>query len=279
MPGIARRTLEGPATRLPELAMLGRTRQRASDGLGLERHHHPGLWELCWLARGSADWWVDGELHELAAGWCYLTRPDEPHGSVSGRLESCELHWMQFPDAGRLPGLERADAESLAGAMAGAPHAFPAPGLGPLWHGLWEAIDRRDRLAVACARNAMQRVILAALGAARRPPATPSRAIARALARAAEGPATVATLARAAGLARSAFHARFLAETGDSPAAWLRRRRISAAKRLLLAGNATVLAVAQASGYATAQRFATAFREATGLAPLAWRQRVRGFAA
>lgn len=276
MPGAHRQVLLPPHTRLPELAMLGRSRQSAVDGLGLQRHRHPGAWELCWFAGGAADWWVGGEMHELSAGWCYLTRPDEEHGSLSGVLEACDLHWLilAVPD-GRLPGLAPADAEQFAASLARAPHAFPAPGLGPGWEALWAAATRRDALAVAAQRTALHQLLLAALHAVGQPPPPPPPAVRRALARADEGHATVAALARAAGLGRSAFHHRFRTALGDSPAAWLRRRRLAVAKRQLLATDQPVTAIAHAAGYATSQRFATAFRETTGITPQAWRQRAR----
>jgi AraC-like DNA-binding protein len=263
----ARRMLEPPATRIPELRLLGRTCQSGAAALGLERHRHRDAWELCWFARGSADWWAGGEVHELAAGWCYLTRPDEEHGSLSGFLEACDLHWLQLA-----PPAEPA----LAEALARSPHAFPAPALGPLWQDLWAEVARRDALAALAVRGALHRLLAAALTA---PPPRPTPAIVRALARADEGRASVSALARAAGLSRSVFHQRFHAELGDSPAAWLRRRRLRQAKRLLWRSDQPVTAIAHACGFATSQRFATAFRELTGLTPLAWRTRARSFAA
>jgi AraC-like DNA-binding protein len=273
---IRRRVLLPPDTRLPELRMLGRSIQTGAAELGLERHQHPGTWELCWFARGTADWWVGGEVHELAAGWCYLTRPDEEHGSCSGLLEACDLHWLQFT---HLPGMEADDATALLAALQRTPHAFPARDLGELWPALWSALARRDGLAPLAARTALHCLLTAALTAAATPPPRPSRPIARVLARADEGHASVTALARAAGLSRSALHERFHAELGDSPAAWLRRRRLREAKRQLAATDRPVTAIAQDCGFATSQRFATAFRLATGLAPQAWRTRVRTFAA
>jgi AraC family L-rhamnose operon regulatory protein RhaS len=280
VPAVRRHVLEAPELPLPELRMLGRTSQRATDGLQLERHVHHGAWELCWFARGAADWYAGDGIHELAAGWCYLTRPDEPHGSLSGYLEACDLQWAIIaPPGGRLPGLPPGDAEALAVALRRTPHAFPAPDLGPYWGELWQASRSQGPLATVAARTALHRLLLAAIAAAGAAARRPSQPIARALQRIDEGPATVPALARAAGLSRSVLHARFKRELGDSPAALLRRRRLSQAKRLLWRSDLPVTTIAQRCGYATSQRFATTFRESTGLSPLAWRQRARRFAA
>jgi AraC-like DNA-binding protein len=255
-----------PATRIDELLLLGRTCQAGTD-LDLPSHHHPGAWELCWFAHGAADWWVAGSLHELSAGWCFLTRPGERHGSLTGLLEACDLHWLQLahPPAG-----------PLRQALARAPRAFRAPDLLPLWRDLWDETGREHPLAALAVRGALHRLFAAALAAH---PAEPSPAIARALARAGEGAANVAVLARAAGMSRSVFHQRFRREIGDRPAAWLRRRRLRQAKQLLWTTDQAVTGIAHACGWATSQRFATAFRTATGLAPLAWRARRRALGA
>jgi len=262
---LRRQVLDAPATRIPELVSLGHTSQNGAAALGLGRHRHDGAWELCWFARGSADWWADGTVHGLAAGWCYLTRPGVEHGSLTGLLEACDLHWLQLT-----PPTDPA----LAAALARAPLAFPAPRLGPLWADLWSELARRDPLAGLATRAALHRLLAAALTAPRQ---RPSPAIARALARADEGRASVAALARAAGLSTCVLHERFHAELGDSPAAWLRRERLREAKRRLWRTDEAVTAIAHACGFATSQRFATAFRESTGLPPQAWRERARTF--
>ena len=259
----SRQLVEAPATGISELLLLGRTCQSGAAELGLERHRHAGAWELCWFASGSADWWAGGEIHELAAGWCFLTKPGEEHGAHTGILEACDLRWLELAPPGQ---------PELAAALAAAPHAFSAPALGPLWRDLATAIASRGPLAALATRGALHRLLAAALTAPRPPPTPP---IARALARADEGRASVIALARAAGLSRSVFHQRFHAELGDSPAAWLRRRRLREAKRLLWRSDRPVTAIALEAGFATSQRFATAFREATGLSPVAWRERVR----
>ena len=256
-----------PATLIPELQLLGHVTHVGARGSNLGRHRHQAAWELCWFVRGAADWWAADEVHELAAGWCYLTRPAVDHGSITGLLESCELRWLHLA--------EPAD-PLLAARLLRTPLAFPAPALGRRWEDLRAAVDRRDPLAAMAVRAALHLLLADALAA---PSPQPSPAIARALARADEGRATVPALARAASMSRSVFHERFHSELGDSPAAWLRRRRLRQAKRLLLRSDQPVTAIAQACGYATSQRFATAFREAVGLTPLAWRDQARSFTA
>jgi AraC-like DNA-binding protein len=87
--------------------------------------------------------------------------------------------------------------------------------------------------------------------------------------RAGHGGVPVAALARAAGLAPSQFHKRFLAEIGETPARHQRRLRIQAAKARLRTGEA-VTSLALDLGFSSSQHFATAFRAQTGLSPTQW---------
>lgn len=83
---------------------------------------------------------------------------------------------------------------------------------------------------------------------------------------------TVGQMAAAAGLSPSRFHARFLAEAGQTPADWLRRSRLRRAKRLLAATERPVTAIAFDLGFPTSQYFATVFRRYTGMTPMEWRR-------
>jgi transcriptional regulator GlxA family with amidase domain len=83
----------------------------------------------------------------------------------------------------------------------------------------------------------------------------------------------VAALAREAGLSSAALHARFVAEIGLSPAAWMRRRRLDEAQRLLSGTGLGITAIAQRLGFRSSQHFATQFRLAVGVPPQRWRAR------
>ncbi len=77
---------------------------------------------------------------------------------------------------------------------------------------------------------------------------------------------SVPALARAAGLSRTAFAARFREVVGCPPAAYVREWRVRHAAQVLR-GGATVAAAAAAAGYASTASFAHAFRRVAGYAP------------
>ena len=78
-----------------------------------------------------------------------------------------------------------------------------------------------------------------------------------------------------AGMSVRNLNRRFLSATGFSPAQYLRRVRIEAAKRLLEAPNASVERISDAVGYRDSRAFIRAFGVVAGVSPGQYRQKFR----
>jgi AraC-like DNA-binding protein len=85
---------------------------------------------------------------------------------------------------------------------------------------------------------------------------------------------TVATLAAAAGMSRSAFAARFKELTGATPLEYVTRWRIYRASRLLEDGSRKLADVAHEVGYDSDASFVRAFKRTLGVAPGEYRRLV-----
>ena len=83
-------------------------------------------------------------------------------------------------------------------------------------------------------------------------------------------PWTAASLARKAGMSRSALYTRFTERVGETPAAYLTRWRMHVATRELVKG-ASLASVAAEVGYSSEAAFSRAFKRAKGTSPGAWR--------
>ncbi|MEN2785736.1 cupin domain-containing protein [Sphingomonas qilianensis] len=87
---------------------------------------------------------------------------------------------------------------------------------------------------------------------------------------------TTDTLARQAGLSRSAFAERFTRFLGDPPMRYLARHRMSVAADLLKDGRHSVCNVAYSIGFNSEAAFNRAFKKEFGVPPGAWRSGCRG---
>lgn len=99
--------------------------------------------------------------------------------------------------------------------------------------------------------------------------------IARALASIHRQPASrwnVATLARAAGLSRSVFAARFYAQVGHTAMNYLRAWRMHLAREALSGSDISVSALSLDLGYQSEAAFRAVFRRATGQSPSVFRR-------
>lgn len=98
--------------------------------------------------------------------------------------------------------------------------------------------------------------------------------LARALAAVHERPGdawTLAAMAQAAGMSRSAFAAQFRATLGTTPGDYLLRWRMSVAQTWVREGR-PIQQIGDALGYASAAAFSRAFTHAVGTSPRAWRK-------
>ena len=158
----------------------------------------------------------------------------------------------------------------------------------PVLHGLLAELDRLHRRDGALdgtycdTVSAMLGAYLARrFGAAGAPPERPLRLTARQMRRIAEhveehlvGPIRFGALAALAGLSEGYFHRAFRATTGETPLAYVTRRRVARAVDLLRAGDLPIAAIALEVGFASPTAFARSFRSIVGAAPSAYRRRL-----
>jgi LacI family transcriptional regulator len=88
-----------------------------------------------------------------------------------------------------------------------------------------------------------------------------------------QDPISVDDMAEAAAMSRRGFHKAFLQHVRRPPGRELHHVRIEHAKRLLARSDEKIGAIAEMSGYRTANGFWAAFKEATGLSPQQFRER------
>jgi AraC-like DNA-binding protein len=85
-------------------------------------------------------------------------------------------------------------------------------------------------------------------------------------------PWTVAALAHAVGMSRSAFAARFAHIIGMPPIDYLANWRMTLAKAALASSNVPMAEIAEIAGYQSVSAFSTGFKRATGFSPKFYKQ-------
>ena len=288
MPEAHRESYRKPDPRVPELIEIGRDASHAVRRGGLSAHAHAGAYELCYIARGAVDWWVGGDLHHVAAGQLYLTRPDEAHGGVDDVLHPCDVYWLQFrlTDARPLPGAPRDAAVAIRDgfALLGRRRFAATPTTARCFVQLLEAQRRPRAWTPALSRGLLWQLLGGVLGdheaavavGGGRDDAGLSPPIRRSLEwmnRNLDGDYRVADAAGVAGLGATQFHQRFLREVGLSPNDWRARHRVARAKELLRSGDRSITEIAFSLGFSSSQYFATTFRRLVGHTPAAYRRR------
>jgi len=87
-------------------------------------------------------------------------------------------------------------------------------------------------------------------------------------------PLDLDTIAREAGYSRFHFARAFRNTYGETPHAYLTRRRIERAKDLLRSANLTVTEICDLVGFSSLGSFSSRFRELVGVSPSAYRRSV-----
>lgn len=88
------------------------------------------------------------------------------------------------------------------------------------------------------------------------------------------GDCSLKTVAAALHVSPNYLHTVFLREVGMTPFAYVTEKRIRRAKRLIAAGELSMLEIAIAVGFCSQSHFNRVFREATGQTPAAYRRRL-----
>lgn len=87
-------------------------------------------------------------------------------------------------------------------------------------------------------------------------------------------PVDLAAMAAAAGFSRYHFAREFRAAFGETPGAYLSRRRVERAKDLLAAVNLTVTEICMLVGFSSLGSFSSRFSELVGCSPSVYRRRM-----
>lgn len=253
--------------------------------LGGPRPHASGIvFEICYINRGSVEWWIDNQLYEVGPGNVFINKPGEWYGGSNAMFHPSEVYWVQieFQENGALPSLTLSATKRLRNEMAGMQSRFfsASPEIKGHFDQLLEEYRRFQVYATLAARAALHQIIVTTIRDHSNQSVTShSSDIERALQwidRHRTENYTVEDAASIANMSPGYFHKRFLDEVGFTPGEYRMRRRIHLAKYLLRDREMPITDIAFMLGFSTSQYFATVFRKLVGLSPRDYRQVIQG---
>lgn len=266
---------------LPETPSLGWSISHQAI-VGGPRPDDTKAYEICYIAKGGAEWWIDNRLYEAGPGSTFLNKPGEWHGGKNGLLQPCERYWVRFifPSDENLPCLPAETIRSLKRAFETmSQHHFPAsPQMKTYFEQLLAEHRNPQPYSVTAARAALHQILICTVrDHADQDSVVVSEGIKQALAWMewdTEQKYPSENVARLTGMSKMSngyLRQRFVQEVGMTPAEYYARRRICLAKQKLCHSSNTITEIAFDLDFSSSQYFATVFKKLVGLTPSEYR--------
>ena len=239
----------------------------------IERDHFPGH-ELILCLKGRGWVRVRGRRFAVESGDLVWVNCHQPHEYGAEKNQPWEVLWARIEG----PRLEQV-CSILSVAEGPVFKGIDAAATDALFRELFELVASSSPEAPALIHATLARLLALAF-CARQQRAEAGPIVPPALSRPVERmklfyfePHTVAALAKLAGMSPTHFARVFKATFGTSPIDWLRRERISQAKRRLAETAASIKEIAEQTGYRDRYFFSKDFKQHTGLTPREFRRR------
>ncbi|HEY3330991.1 MAG TPA: AraC family transcriptional regulator [Capsulimonadaceae bacterium] len=268
---------------LEAIRMAGHWRHSRQRQNTLKPHMHAHAFEICYVADGTADWWVEDRVYQVRRGQFYVTKPGELHGGVDSAVMPRELYWLQvaFPANDAFPGLTAAESRavehSLRSITTAAFDAFSDPS--PVYMRVLAAMQQPSAFSSVALRTAAHELLLRVVEAIPGDTVASmthshSAHVKRAMQWMDEHVGDeydVDDVAAACDLAASHLHRIFSRDAGMTIGDYRTRARVAAAKEKLRNEDLSITSIALDLGFSSSQYFATVFKNATGMTPRQYR--------
>lgn len=239
----------------------------------VKRDHFPGH-ELILCISGEGFVRIDGRRHAVRAGEIAWVNCHQPHEHGANPENPWEVYWVRI-EGPQLEAICRMLSAREGPVFSGVPPEHAAAVYRNVFQIMWGEAREGPALIHAEVARLLSLVFCARLGNTEAVQSMPS-----VLRKPVDWmrlfyfeSVRVADLARMAGLSPGHFTRLFKASFGTSPIDWLRRERISQAKRRLVESRSSIKEIAEQVGYPDRFFFSKDFKSHTGLSPRAFRER------
>lgn len=265
---------------MPGITHIGRL-DFSSASQPLESHTHDNAMEFCYIDKGYALFQSGKQKWQLKSGECFVSYPDEIHGTGSHPLERMKLYWIGYrPEKLAFwltEGCTKNEHDAFCNAIGpGLPRTFT--GNKQLGSSINIAIDAyigNSSMRSIVIKSSLLNLFLH-LGDKKRKPDIISSEIQKViefinscLLESETQTPSLQDCADIAGISLSRFKARFRSETGIPPSEFITRKKLKKASSLLSAGM-SVTNTSIECDFSSSQYFATVFRRYMNLPPSKW---------
>jgi AraC-like DNA-binding protein len=264
---------------LPETPSLGWSISQEAVAGG-PRPDGSKAYEICYIARGGAEWWGSDALYEAGPGSTFLNKPGEWHGGKNSLLQPCERYWVRFnlPPDGDFPGLPIETIHSLCQAFRtmSSRHFLASPHMKTYFEQLLAEHRNPQAYSVSAARAALHQILICTV---RDHAAKDSielsediRQVIASMERYLAQDHLSENAVRLTKISNEHRRHRFVVEVGMTPVQYFTRQRIHLAKEKLSHSSNTITEIAFNLGFSSSQYFATVFKKLVGLTPSEYRK-------
>lgn len=254
----------------------------------IKAHTHPNAFEICYMVRGRAHWWVGGEKYEQKRGEIYLTQPGERHGSLNPLFYPCEIFWIQvsFPEDKALPFLSTKESKRMKEILSiVAPRVFAGHrSMMQSFKYILKEIREPRNDSELMVRTSLYHLLLQICRSREcvKEKHQKISVISPVISECKEWliknihlNVSTQELAKRAGLSLSQFYERFNRELGLPPGEFIKKERVELAKTLLLETDKSITQIAFELGFSSSQYFSTVFKTYTFETPRHYRTKKR----
>lgn len=267
---------------IPHLLSLGRVELSAHTQMCLLPHIHPDQFEICFHYDGQQEYVVEEIPYLTQSGDLFITYPNEEHSSGSSGEEKSKLFYFIFeltPGTQRFMGLPPELSNYIRDTLFSAPlrHLRGDGAIRQTLQQIFDLYDQPHPFRVQRIRSAVIEFLYLVTESIRCLPSPPDvdreiLAVMHAVEQDPAGEWSVGKMSALAGLSVSYFQRKFKLQTGLSPYDYLIRKKIDAARQLLLHTDTSITQIACALGFSSSQHFANTFKQYEGKTPTQFRK-------
>lgn len=249
----------------------------------LPTHIHPDMIEICYLAKGSQEYFVGNNTFRLYGGDVFVAFPDEIHGTGNVPEEKGVLYWMVLkrPEAGKdYLGLSHPDACELFSRLLQLPQRLFKGG--SECERLLQKIisiyfQNKDTLIKMELNNLLVSFLLQIIHAGER---TTDRSYSDRITQIVHyinenlfETLDLESLADKCNLSLSRFKHLFKEETGIPPSEYIIRRKVEKAQELMKDQKLSIKNIAYDLGFSSPAYFSTVFKQYNGYSPTLYKKK------